>query len=203
MAVIPAQTIGDLLDDRAVEATESKDIYDARGMRWGKSEPGGRIKMLTEVQRREVIDLSARGNGPKDIAERLGLNAKQVANVRMHWKGAIDARRKELAGQKIDGTPATIARKPVDSAPVQTATTPEPAVVHTHMMPRVPEPDKPRVTIRSVEIKGAFGNYCLMAERIDLLTGAIGEITYAELPALIADLTAIQAMATEGVTWRP
>lgn len=65
----------------------------------------------------QIIDLSARDVPPKEIAAQLGADPKQVYYVRSHWCGSIDARRKELAGQNIDGTPASVAHKP--EGPVQ------------------------------------------------------------------------------------
>lgn len=69
----------------------------------------------------QIIDLSARDVPPKEIAAQLGVDPQKVYYVRSHWCGSIDARRKELAGQNIDGTPASVAHKPEGSAPVKIA----------------------------------------------------------------------------------
>lgn len=69
----------------------------------------------------KIIDLSARDVPPKEIAAQLGVDPKRVYYVRSQWSGSIDARRKELAGRNIDGTPATVTHKPEGSVPVQKA----------------------------------------------------------------------------------
>lgn len=69
----------------------------------------------------QIIDLSAQDVPPKEIAAQLGVDPQKVYYVRSHWCGSIDARRKELAGQNIDGTPASVAHKPEGSAPVKIA----------------------------------------------------------------------------------
>lgn len=65
----------------------------------------------------QIIDLSAQDVPPKEIAAQLGVDPQKVYYVRSHWCGSINARRKEMAGQNIDGTPASVAHRP--EGPVQ------------------------------------------------------------------------------------
>lgn len=169
MAVTYAQIVGELLDSRQAEIAAAKNQYESQGLQfnhWNR-----RDFMLTESQRREVIELSAQGLTPKPIAEQLGLNAKQVSNVRTVWKGAIDARRNELQGRRPDGTPGN------------------PETTH-------------RMTVQSVEIAGEFGQYRLTPERVHILGCEIQLIDCDKLPALIADLTAIDEMVARGAAWK-
>lgn len=188
MSLIPAQTIGDLLDSDWDEYATAKTWYDAQGLGWNKTPR--RMDMEDNKARGEIIDLSARGEKPAAIAARLGLDVKQVGNTRFRYKGAIDARRKELAGQNLDGTPATIAHKPVAEPTAEAPTEPLQA------------PDKPGVAIRAVELDGAFAGYCLMADRVEFLDGAIDSIAFDKLPALVADLQEILAMTESVVVWK-
>lgn len=201
----------------------------------------------------KVVDLSARDVPPKEIAEQLNAAREAVYAIRSKWGGSILARKNELQGRNIDGTPASVAHKPDDNIPDRPDLTPEaafdqimqtiaavaepeaapsreaipepqepminpqlaimeswsrpkpaePAAIHTHMMPRTPEPDKPRVTVRSVELKGAFADYCLMHDHVEFLDGGMDAVTFDRLPALVADLQEILAMTESVVVWNP
>ena len=65
----------------------------------------------------KVVNLSARDVPVGEIIAQTGIDKQQVYQIRSQYRGLIDARRKELAGQNIDGTPASVAHKP--ESPVQ------------------------------------------------------------------------------------
>ena len=183
MAVTYAQIVGELLDSRQAEAAAAKQFYD----HWNRG-----YCMLSESQRHAVIELSAQGLSPKPIAEQLNLGVKQVSNVRTAWKGAIDARRNELQGRRPDGTVV---------GPVAMQAERDEDIAAQEELPAAIPDAAHRLAVQSVEIAGEFGQYRLTPERVHILGCEIQLIDCDKLPALIADLTAINAMLSRGTAW--
>jgi len=62
---------------------------------------------MTPEQRAQVVDLLADGLLVWQVAERVGIDRRAVANVKENWRGRILGMQRARQGLRIDGTPAT------------------------------------------------------------------------------------------------